>query len=62
MRRTRRVLSSSRRFTTPSRAESFGSVYVEALLLGTTIIRSYENAKELEELLNVYIGENSPAM
>jgi glycosyltransferase involved in cell wall biosynthesis len=41
----------------PSYAEPFSLVYIEALSLGTPIVGSYENIKELEELLGIYIGE-----
>jgi glycosyltransferase involved in cell wall biosynthesis len=41
-------------FVMPSYAEPFASVYIEALSLGTPVVRSYENMKELEKLL-VYI-------
>jgi glycosyltransferase involved in cell wall biosynthesis len=44
-------------FVMPSYAEPFGTVYIEALALGTPVVGSYENVKELEELLGTYIGE-----
>jgi len=44
-------------FVMPSYAEPFGTVYIEALALGTPVVGSYENVKELEELLGTYVGE-----
>jgi len=44
-------------FVMPSVSEGFGLVYVEALLAGTPVVGYYETIKELEELLDIYIGE-----
>jgi len=41
----------------PSRSESFPLGYVESLVLGTPIIGFYPSVSELEDILEMYIGE-----
>jgi len=48
-------------FVMPSKSESFGLVYVEAMLAGTPIVGFQPIVKELESLLGTYIGEGFDA-
>lgn len=48
-------------FIMPSRSESFGLVYAEALLSGTPVIGFSPIIKELENLFNIQIGEGFAA-
>ena len=48
-------------FVMPSRSESLGIVYEEALLAGIPIVGFYPILNELEHLLGVYIGEKFDA-
>lgn len=48
-------------FVMPSKSESFGIVYEEALLAGIPIVGFYSILNELEHLLGIYIGEKFDA-
>jgi glycosyltransferase involved in cell wall biosynthesis len=48
-------------FVMPSISEPFGIVYVEALLAGTPVVGFHETVKELENSLDIYIGEKFDA-
>jgi len=48
-------------FVMPSRQEGIGLVYYEALLAGTPVVGFHKSIKELEQELNIYIGEGFDA-
>jgi glycosyltransferase involved in cell wall biosynthesis len=48
-------------FVMPSRIESMGTVYYEALLAGVPLVGFSKNIEEFEEVLGIYVGEKFDA-